>query len=118
MNLENQKPYEFARGRFLHACFVLMNTDQSIHERLLDAIVALAPLRVEDLPRTCYLFYERVQHLIGAELWSDGATSGSLGLAVRELSEHQAADAVQWILLACETLDEHLPTVPTTQTVQ
>ena len=102
-----QLPFEFARRRFTHASYELKNTDRNIYERLLDALVALAPLKAEDLPRPCRSHYEQVQRLIGIELWSDDATSGTLAPAVRALSSHEVAVAVQLIFLAGDALDKH-----------
>ena len=103
----NQLPFEFARRRFAHACYELMNTDRNIYERLLDALVALAPLNTESLPESCRSSYEQVQQLIGSELWSDAATSGTLAPAIRALSSQQASIAAQLIFVAGDTLDFH-----------
>ncbi len=106
VNRNDLKPYEFARRRFCHMNLVLSDVDRSVHERLLDALVALAPIRVEDLPRSSHLLFERVQNLVGPTLWLDVATSGSLAPAVRALSVRQAEDAVRWISMAGDILNE------------
>ncbi len=107
METNNRVPFEFARRRFTHASYELRDTDRSIYERLLNALLALAPLNAEDLPRPSRLLYEQVQRLIGSELWSDKATSGTLAPAVRALSNHEVAIAVQLILMAGDSLDRY-----------
>jgi len=106
VNDRDLKPYEFARRRFFHARLILLNADRSVHERLLDALIALAPLRAEDIPRSCSSLYERVQNMVGETLWSNEATSGSLAPAVRALSVCQAKDAVRWIVMSGDRLND------------
>ncbi len=103
----NRVPFEFARRRFTHASYELQDTDRSIYERLLNALLALAPLNAEDLPRPSRLLYEQVQRLIGAELWSHEANSGTLAPAVRALLNHEVAVAVQLIFMAGDSLDRY-----------
>ena len=100
-------PYAFARQRFTHACDALANERCDVRDRLLDAIVALSPLRAEDIPRSCQVLYERLQHLIGPELWGDDATSGTLVAAVNALSVGRMAVAIELLITASDTLDKH-----------
>ena len=110
METSNRVPFEFARRRFTHASYELKNTNRNVYERLLDALLALAPLKAEELPRPSRSHYEQVQRLIGLELWSRDATSGTLAPAVRALSSHEVAVAVQLIFMAGDALDKHCET--------
>ncbi len=100
-------PYAFARQRFTHACNALANEQRDVRDRVKDAIVALSPLRAEDIPRSCQVLYERLQNLIGPELWDDDATSGTLAAAVNALSMGRMATSIDLIVKASDTLDKH-----------
>lgn len=109
-------PYALARQRFSHACGVLNNEALSINHRLIDAVVALAPLRPEDMPRRCQLLYEKVKQLIGPGLWHSDAMAGALTSAVASLPLRQALTATEWIIMASHTLDKHCGVEATTRT--
>ncbi|MEM8814619.1 MAG: hypothetical protein AAFX56_09200 [Pseudomonadota bacterium] len=106
------KPYSFARERFSHACNELAKTDRAASERLLDAVIALSPLRPEDIPRSCQLLYERLQELIGSSLWAEDVAPGALPAAVRSLPEQRRNIAMDLIAMASETLDKHCGVQP------
>ena len=107
MSDDDLVPYAFARQRFTHACDALENERRDVRDRLVDAIVALSPLRAEDIPRSCQVLYERLQDLIGPELWEDDATSGTLVAAVNALSLGRMAAAIELLVKASDTLDKH-----------
>ncbi len=103
----NLTPYAFARARFSHACSELTKASRTPKERLLNAVIALTPLRPEDIPRSCQLLYEEMQQLIGADLWTDNITVGALPAAIRTLPLQHVECAVRFIVMAGETLDKH-----------
>lgn len=103
----NLKPYIFARERFTHACRALTNEQRTVKERLLDAVIALSPLRPEDLPRACQVLHEKMQEIIGVSFWIDSATAGALPAAVRALTLQRAEAAAECIAMANATLDKY-----------
>lgn len=107
MGEDDLKPYAFARQRFSHACSELGKKDRRINQSVLVAIVALSPLRAEDMPRSCQLLYEKVQQLIGQGLWNSDAMSGALASAVGSLPLHRANAAADWIIMAHDSLDKY-----------
>lgn len=101
------KPYALARQRFSHACRELGNEDRTTNQCVLEAIVALAPLRAEDMPRSCQLLYENVKQLIGPGLWDSDALGGALASAVKALPLHRANTIIGWMVMARDSLDKH-----------
>jgi len=107
MQDDDLQPYRFARDRFSHACRELRDPDRDATDRLLASIIALSPLRAEDMPRSCQVLYEKLQALVGASLWSRQVPSGALPTAVRALSLQRKAAAMDLIVMAGRTLDKY-----------
>ena len=107
MHDDDLQPYRFARERFAHACRELRKPDHDPTDRLLASIIALSPLRAEDMPRSCQVLYEKLQALVGASLWSRRVAPGALPTAVRALSLQRKAAAMDLIVMAGRTLDKY-----------
>ena len=107
MQDDDLQPYRFARERFTHACRELREPDRNATDRLLASIIALSPLRAEDMPRSCQVLYEKLQELVGASLWSRQVSPGALPTAVRSLPVHRKTAAMELIVMASRTLDKY-----------
>lgn len=107
MSSDKLIPYAMAQRRFSHACRELVDQTKPVNERLLDAIVALSPLRDEDMPRACQLLYEKIKNRIGPGLWSGDVMAGALATSIRSLPPTRVTDVFQWIVMASEALDKH-----------
>jgi len=115
MRDDDLQPYRFARERFTHACRELCEHDRDATDRLLASIIALSPLRAEDMPRSCQVLYEKVQAVVGASLWDCQVAPGALPNAIRALPLRRKAAAMDLIVMASRTLDKHCGVRPTTK---
>lgn len=113
---DDLQPYRFARERFAHAYRELREPDRDSTDRLLASIIALSPLRAEDMPRSCQVLYEQLQKLVGASLWSRQVSPGALPAAIRALSLQRRAAAMELIVMAGRTLDKYCGVRPASRT--
>ncbi len=107
MQDDDLQPYRFARKRFTHACRELAELDRDATDRLLASIIALSPLRAEDMPRSCQVLYEKLQAVVGESLWGRQVPPRALPNAICALSLQQKAAAMELIVMASRTLDKH-----------
>ena len=113
MQDDDLRPYRFACERFTHACRELRKPDRDASDRLLASIIALSPLRAEDMPRSCQVLYEKLQELVGASLWSLQVSPGALPTAIRALPVRRKTAAMELIVMASRTLDKYCGVRPT-----
>ncbi len=70
--------FAFATQRFCHAREELLTRNASDRERLLGALIALAPLSDDQIPATVETLYRTVQDAVGTRLWQPGRSPGEL----------------------------------------
>ncbi len=99
--------YRFAVKRVQHARAELAPEGRTADERLLLALVALAPLVRGDLPPDVSAFYDRVKRLVGREYWALDGPAGGLESGIRAMTDADIGRALKLLEMAVATMDRY-----------
>ncbi len=107
MSQYKARPYRFALKRVQHARAELAPEGRATDERLLLALVALAPLLPGDLPRDVDALYDRVKQLVGREYWVPDGPAGGLESGIRAMSDADVESALELLQTAAAAMDRY-----------
>ena len=107
MSQYNARSYRFAVKRVQHARAECAADERGTAERLLLALVALAPLAPGDLPSDVNALYDRVKQLVGREHWAPDGPARGLETGIRAMSGDDIEQALRLLEIAAATMDRY-----------